>query len=542
MNVLDASETALDSSARPWFERLGVRQTVCAPTHAQACVFLALGAILLNGCATVPKDYTSTPSFTFQDHASTTVGAFLEKAAAHHPDQSGFAIFPDGRRAFTSRIAMTELAEKTLDLQYFIWDRDATGRILVEHLIHAADRGVRVRILVDDLNLEGDRDVLITTMDAHPNIEVRIFNPFANRSWKFLGFLTDFNRLNHRMHNKLFVMDNAVAIVGGRNIGDHYFDVHQEVNFRDLDVIAGGPVVREASTVFDHFWNGPWSVPIAALVNRSASETDLRAAMVTLHEQIAAESYPYPLAEDVATLKSELTTIIDGFIWAPGHMIFDDPNEVKEHGRTITMTQGFYRRVDRVESELLIEVPYFVVRDRGMAAVKSLRDRGVRIRVLTNSLASNDVLVAHAGHAEMREELIAAGVELYELRAEPATEKKTSYLSGSARSSLHCKAFVFDRKDLFIGSLNLDPRSGDINTEAGLYIESAELSAQVIAYMNEGVLPRNSFHVLLDAEGHLYWVTETDGKAERYDHDPNSTFWQRVTARIVQMLPIRDQI
>ncbi len=437
---------------------------------------------------------------------------------------------------------MTELAEKTLDLQYFIWDQGATGRILVDHLVHAADRGVRVRILVDDLNLKGHRDVLITAMDVHPNIEVRIFNPFANRSWKVLGFLTDFGRVNHRMHNKLFVMDNAVAIVGGRNIGDHYFDVHQQVNFRDLDVIAGGPVVREASAVFDLFWNGSWSAPITALVQRSATETDLRAATNVLHEQLAKEPYPYPLADDVATLKSELTAIFDDFIWASGHMIFDDPNEVKEHGRTITMTEGFYRRIGRIESELLIEVPYFVVRERGMAAVRKLRDRGVRIRVLTNSLASNDVLVAHAGHAKERKELVAAGVELYELRSDPAVKKETSHLSGSARSSLHSKAFVFDRKDVFIGSLNLDPRSGDINTEAGLYVESPDLAAQVISYMDEGLSPQNSYRVLLDADDHLYWVTETDGKTERYDHDPNSTVWQRATVRIIQMLPIRDQI
>ena len=244
----------------------------------------------------------------------------------------------------------------------------------------------------------------------------------------------------------------------------------------------------------------------------------------------------------MATLKSELTTIFDGFIWAPGHMIFDDPNEVKEHGRTVTMTEGFYRRIGRIDSELLIEVPYFVVRDRGLAAVKSMRERGVHIRVLTNSLASNDVLAAHAGHAEKRKELIAAGVELYELRADPAVKKESFRLSGSSRSSLHCKAFAFDRKDVFIGSLNLDPRSGDINTEAGLYIESPELTAQVISYMNDGVLPQNSYRVLLDADGHLYWVTETDGKPERYNHDPNSTLWQRTKSRLIQMLPVRDQI
>ena len=191
----------------------------------------------------------------------------------------------------------------------------------------------------------------------------------------------------------------------------------------------------------------------------------------------------------MATLKSKVTAIFDTLIWAPGHMIFDDPNEIKKYGRTTTMTERFFRRIERLNSELLIEVPYLVVRERGLAAVKRLRDRGVRIRVLTNSLASNDVLAAHAGHAEHRKELIAAGVELYELRSDPAVKKRIFYLTGSSRSTLHNKVMVFDRKDVFIGSLNLDPRSGDINTEAGLYIESPELAAQVIAYMDEGVLP-----------------------------------------------------
>ena len=281
---------------------------------------------------------------------------------------------------------------------------------------------------------------------------------------------------------------------------------------------------------------------LRALVKQPATVADLRVATDALHERLAKEPYPYPLDEDVATLKSELGTLFDGFIWAPGRMIFDDPNEIKEHGRTITMTEAFHRRVEHVESELLIEVPYFVVRDRGLAAVDEMRARGVHVRVLTNSLASNDVLAAHAGHAAGRKALVAAGVELYELRADPAVEKESFRISSSSRSSLHCKAFVFDRKDVFIGSLNLDPRSGDINTEAGLYIESPELAAQVISYMDEGVLPKNSYRVLLDADNHLYWVTETDGKAERYDHDPNSTLWQRIKSRIIQMLPVRDQI
>jgi cardiolipin synthase C len=500
-----------------------------------------LAVVLFAGCASVPKDRPRHPSTAFPDHASTAIGAYFERAAAAHPGQSGFAILPDGSRAFTARIAMTELAEKTLDLQYFIWDADTTGRILAERLVRAADRGVRVRILVDDLNLKG-RDAVLAALDGHANIEIRLFNPFAHRSAHWLDFIADFDRVNHRMHNKLFVMDNAVVIVGGRNIGNHYFEVHQQVNFRDLDVVAGGPVVREASGVFDHFWNSAWAVPIRAVVDRPATEADLQAEMQTSRERIAHDPYPYPLDQDVAALKLELMALFDLFIWAPGHMIFDDPNEITTYGRTTTMTEGFYRRIGRVNSELLIEVPYLVVRKRGLAAAKSLRDRGVRIRVLTNSLASNDVLAAHAGHAEHRDELVAAGVELYELRSDSAVKKRTFSLLGSGRSTLHAKVMVFDRTDVFIGSLNLDPRSGDINTEAGLYIESPELAAQVITYMDEGVLPQGAYRVLSDPDGDLYWVTETDGKTQRYDHDPNSTAWQRAKVRFIRMLPVMNQL
>ena len=491
--------------------------------------------------ADVPNINQRTHSAAFPDHASTAIGAFLEKAAINHPNQSGFAIFPEGRQAYTARIAMTELAEKTLDLQYFVWEADATGRILAQHLVLAADRGVRVRILIDDMYIEG-RDSTLTALNAHPNIEVRIFNPFIHRSQPMLDFITDFDRVNHRMHNKLFVMDNTAVIVGGRNIGDSYFQVHQKVNFRDLDVFAVGPVVREASAVFDQFWNGDWAIPVNALVNRTSTATDLREVVDTAHKQVAAEPYPYPLNEDVAALKSELETIFNGLIWTQGHMIFDDPDEIKEHGRTVTMTEGFYRRIDRLETELLIEVPYFVVRKRGLDAVQRLRERGVHIRVLTNSLASNNILAAHAGHAKHRKELVAAGVELYELRSEPPVKKQTFHLTGSTKSTLHCKAFVFDRKDVFIGSLNLDPRSGDINTEAGLYIESPELAEQMIVYMNEGVAAQNSYRVLLDPEGKLSWVTETEGMTERHTRDPNSTSWQRTKAMLIGMLPVLNQL
>jgi putative cardiolipin synthase len=500
----------------------------------------ALAGLVFGGCASVPKDYPRTESTAFQDHASTALGRYVDKAAARHPGESGFAIVRRGKVAFTARAAFTELAQKSLDMQYYIWEPDSTGRILAERLIHAADRGVRVRVLLDDLTFKG-RDASIAALDAHPNIEIRMVNPFARRDGRTLEFLADFNRLNHRMHNKTLVMDNALAIVGGRNVGDHYFEVHTQANFRDLDVAAAGPVVREISAVFDHFWNGHWSVPIAALVDRPYTEEDLQEARASLRERIAADRYPYPIDQDTAELKSVLKSEIDKFVWAPGHIVWADPAEIAGTGRTTRMPEALYRRLGRLDSELLIESPYFVPRDRGIEWMKGLHDRGVRVRVLTNSLVSNDVIAAHGGYADRRKQVLGSGVELHELRADAGVIRKRLAFFG-AKAALHAKVLVFDRKDVFIGSLNLDPRSSDINTEAGLYVESPELAAQTIAWMDEGVLPENSYRVLLDADGRLSWVTQDDGRPVVYRQDPESTVWQRFMAGVMGILPIEGQL
>ena len=343
------------------------------------------------------------------------------------------------------------------------------------------------------------------------------------------------------MHNKLIVADNAMAIVGGRNIGDHYFEVHTEANFRDLDVVAGGPVVRAVSEVFDHFWNGQWAVPISVLVERPYTDADLQAARQTLRERIASDDYPYPLDQDSAALKAMLKTEIDRLIWAPGQIVWDDPGEIVAAGGTSRMLEQLYRRAEKLESDLLIESPYFVPRDPAIARMAELHARGVRMRVLTNSLSANDVLAAHAGYSGRRKQVLENGVELYELRADAGVIKKRLAFFG-AKAALHAKVVVFDRKDVFIGSFNLDPRSADINTEAGLYIESPELAAQAIAWMDEGVRPENSYRVLLDEDDGLQWVTEYEGKEVRYDKDPESTFWQRFVAGFIRILPVEDQL
>jgi putative cardiolipin synthase len=505
----------------------------CSLTRWVLCLSLA-------ACASLPTDYERESSEAFKGHESTEFGARIASASTEHPGQSGFALLRYGRQAFTGRVAVTAKAEQTLDVQYYIWENDATGHILSQRLLEAADRGIRVRVLLDDINLKG-RDDHIASLDAHPNVEIRLFNPFAHRSARALDFLVDLGRVNHRMHNKLIIMDNAFAIVGGRNIGNHYFQVAEDANFRDLDIVAAGPVVREISTVFDYFFNGEWSIPIAALVDTPHTADDLAKARLALNELIASESYPYPLDQDVEEASEELNNILDTLIWAPGKIIWDDPKAIQQTGSTSRMQEALHRRLETLEEELLIESAYFVLRDRGIETLQDLHKRGIRVRILTNSMQSNDVLAAHAGYAKRRKAMVEAGAELFELRPDAANIQQR-VITGTSKAALHTKAIVFDRQDIFIGSYNLDPRSGDINTEAGLYVESVELAAQLVAYMDTGITPEDSYRVTLDENGDLLWLTGKDGDELKFHKDPGSTWWQRFQSGFIEMLPVEDQL
>jgi len=277
------------------------------------------------------------------------------------------------------------------------------------------------------------------------------------------------------------------------------------------------------------------------LVGQNYNEKDMKAARETVLRRIAQDNYPYPLDRDVAELESELEAIRDEFVWAPGRIVWDDPATISEGITEGVMIQSLFRKADSLHTELLIESAYFVTQDKSVKAVRKLTDRGVRVRVLTNSLASNDVVAAHAGHAKRRTELLESGLELYELRSDAGVVKQRS-AETEAKAALHTKAVVFDGESIFIGSFNLDPRSAKINTEAGLYVESPALAKQLTAFMDEGVKPQNSYRVVLDEEGDLEWITEIDGREVRYHKEPESTILQRLTSYLIQMLPIEHQL
>lgn len=501
--------------------------------------------LFLAGCASKLENYPKTHTAAFKNHQSTSMGKIFEKDAAKHPGKSGFDLLKYGREAFTARIAMTKMAEKSLDLQYYVWEPDTTGRLLAYHVIKAADRGVKVRVLLDDIGLKG-RDYLIASLDAHPNIEIRIFNPFRNRVLHGINFLHDFDRVNHRMHNKTFLMDNATVIIGGRNIGNHYFGVDDHMNFRDLDIFGTGSIVREVSNVYDYFWNGKWSVPIKALTVMKFTQEDMKNARTILAEKIAKDHYPYPLTNDVNKARSQMNTIRKNLVWAPGKYVWDDPKQMnlsadKQEG---TMAQKLHKGVTSLNKSLYIESPYFIPRDRGSAVLKNLVTKGVKVRILTNSQSSNDVLAAFAGYEVYRKALVENGIEIHELRPDAGGNKIINEKTNLAKvhSGLHTKAMVFDEKTLFVGSFNLDPRSAHINTEGGLYIESPTLAKRVLDYMNEGVKPENSYHVVLDKNGDLAWIEETDGKQKVYYEDPHTSGWVRFKTDFIQGMSIEDQL
>jgi cardiolipin synthase C len=519
---------------RPAYLRFGAMKVVSAK------IAIITSLLVLAACTTLSYDYPRETTSAFAAYDETFLGQLFRAAENRNPGKSGVVLVTSGRKAFASRLAMTELAEKSLDLQYYIWDEDQSGRILAHAILRSADRGVRVRLLIDDLNV-GKRDNVVAALDAHPNIEIRLFNPFANRGSKLVEFAGDFDRVNHRMHNKLMVADNALALLGGRNIGDHYFDVSKEANYRDLDVAVAGEVVRDASDVFDYFWNGDWSFPVAAVIKRSFTDEELKAARQKLENTIHRGGYPYPVYEETAVMKRRIADLGKSLVWAPAYVVWDDPANTaagQKHGEIIKALAG---KLEKLNSEILMENAYFVPGEVGTDALRGLSERGVRVRILTNSLSSNNVLAVHAGYSKYRKPLLEGGIELYEVRAD-SSEVQQTLLSTDSKAGLHTKAFIFDRESVFVGSFNLDPRSANINTEIGLYVESPKLAASLAEFLDEGVRPGNSYRLELDDKGNIVWTTETDGRIERFTSDPNATGGQKAVTAFIGALPIEGQL
>ena len=503
--------------------------------------------LLFAGCATtIPVDHDRTPSTALADPAATELGEFFESEIEAHPGKSGVVLVPTGEWGFRARAGLANQAEKTIDAQYYIWEVDNSGSILAERLLRAADRGVRIRMLVDHVTTK-ETDFKFAQMDYHPNIEIRLFNPYANRSFRTLEFLFSLERLNHRMHNKAFIVDNAIAIVGGRNIGDNYFGVDTAANFRDLDLAVIGPVVQDVSRSFDRYWNSEFTIPISALIEERLSDEEFQTRKAKLYRWVEeVKDFPYPIDTTPDVVMAKLEEFRGDFIWAPAKALYDEPDKLETKEEDVA--DHLILLGEEKEHEVMIEAAYVIPGPEGVERARLNKERGIRQRLLTNSLATNDVAAAHAGYAKYRRDLIRNGLEIYEFRPDATSVKNNwSLLAGRSKASLHTKAFVVDRELVAIGSFNVDPRSIALNTEVVILVESPELAEQVLEYMDAGVQPENSYRVMLETDKEtgierLVWIIEIDGEEVRYYSEPGVGFWRRFSIWFMGLLPIEKHL
>jgi cardiolipin synthase C len=528
------------------------RVQLVRPWLAAACV------LLLCACATMPPgaNYPKIASTALAHPEVTSVGRKVEARANGHPGLSGFRLFASGSDAFTVRVQMANAAQRTLDVQYFIFKDDDTGQLLMSAMLQAASRGVRVRVLMDDTEARGQDD-RVALLAANPNVEVRLYNPFYYRGpiavVRFAEFALTMSRLDYRMHNKLFIVDNAIGVVGGRNVGDEYFDVGDAPQFGDYDVLAMGPIVRNLSKSFDAYWNSSLSIPVGALFGSKPTGPKLHA----VEQQLAAHKQDMHQSDEERAVRTgnPLAALLDsgsGVVWARAEVLADSPDKASVEGGD-TIGALFRRRLleaaAEVKTELLIVSPYFIPGAKGEALLKNLRARGVTVRVLTNSLLSTDVVAVHAGYRRYRVPLLEAGVGLYEVKPLPGKPQPRGGLlktPSSGQFSLHAKAFVFDRKRIFIGSANFDRRSLHLNTEIGLMIDSPDLAQQVVTRFNTIANPANSFVLALAGDGsgsrHLVWKSILDGKPIVYESEPGDDSWREFRVDLYGLLPIEDQL
>jgi cardiolipin synthase C len=484
---------------------------------------LAALILVLSGCVGLPRHVNKPRSVALLNPETTTLGRIVasEDGAKNF---SGIRLLSSGEEALASLIALADHAERTLDIQYYIIHQDDSSRTVLHHVRLAAERGVRVRVLVDDLNTAGE-DRRFLHLSQRANIEVRVFNPFPGgrfATWtRFLASASDISRINHRMHNKLFVADNALAITGGRNIGDAYFTRDQYSNFIDLDVVAAGTIVPELSSSFDAFWNSKYAYPIASI----ASAVD-------------AEASSPPLVETGTSINAnwlghELDAKDLSLTWVPATVLADGPAKIASETspqEEVSIATDISSLMKSAQQELIVISPYFVPGKDGVAMMRELTGKGVHIRIMTNSLASTDSPLVHTGYARYRVALLKLGVELSEVRPKLGQKRARFHPFRSSNASLHAKALVIDQKIVFIGSMNMDARSARTNSELGLEMRSTEIARQVTNILDD-INSDGSYKLSLDAAGKLQWSSGESGTQAVWHIDPETTRMQRLALK-----------
>ncbi|RJG05717.1 phospholipase D family protein [Noviherbaspirillum cavernae] len=509
-------------------------------------------ACLLSACAGLPK-VERQESYVVRDTVQTRLGQAAAPQLEAHPGQSGFFPLVQGIDAFAARMSLARAAQRTLDLQYYIFHDDQTGLALIGELLAAAERGVRVRVLVDDIHTEG-KDRSLAIADSHPNIEVRLFNPFAHRNARWLDFVGDFRRVNRRMHNKSMTADNQATIVGGRNIGDEYFSAKTDVDFSDFDILALGPVVTEVSAQFDAYWNSAHAYPASAFnTGAPIGPDDYRELRARVEERAASlRNTAYANAVQENELTQDIKRGEMEAYWGTATVIADPPDKLllsAESSPALAITK-LAKVLAQAQRELVLMSPYFVPGPRGVQWLQDMIRRGVHVKIITNSFAATDVQAVHAGYTTYRTTLLKAGVELYEMKptaySERARQGRQRGLTGSSRASLHAKTYMTDRRTLFVGSLNLDGRSAMLNTEMGVVLENEALCKMLHDNLTGDILDvAYRVQLVTDAQTgnqHLTWITREDGKEVIYDSEPEMSAFQKVIQGVLKILPIEEQL
>jgi putative cardiolipin synthase len=490
---------------------------------------------LLAGCATVSFDQPKSYSIALTNTGDTRLGKAVADWTALHEGLSGFYPLTKGMDALGVRLRLAERAQKSIDLQYFLMKNDIAGAVMVNALLKSADRGVRVRFLLDDIfTTVPDRTFLL--MDQHPNIEIRIFNPLSRRGiWAF-NYIGDFSQANRRMHNKSFTVDNAISVVGGRNIADEYFQLKKDSVFVDFDVLALGPIVADISKSFDQYWNHSRAVPVEQFITAKKNEdlqtvrANVAAKLDDIYETVYRKALNSQLLQDLIADRQPL------FV-GPARVLADNPDKLinKIDEAHMQLAKDLSGVVRRAETEIIFISPYYVPGDRGVQLIRDLVAKGVRVVILTNSLASNNHVPVHSAYARYRRDVVKAGAELYEMRANAARELEGDE-KGPEVLTLHTKAFLIDRRYLFVGSLNLDPRSIKINAEMGLLIDCEPMVRPFMQGAEER-LSAVTYRVLVNDKGKLEWHTRIDKQEVIETKEPLTGWWLRFKAWFMKIAP-----
>jgi putative cardiolipin synthase len=501
--------------------------------------------IFVSACASLPTNFEKPVSYAYSDTDNTALAMFRRGEKDAQSEESGFILLGNGLDAFTARAVLAGRAERSIDLQYFLYHTDLVAKLLTDQLIKAADRGVRVRMLLDDIGM-GDKDLVATALDSHPNIEVRLLNPFIRNRTRATQFVTRYDSATRRMHNKSFTVDNQASILGGRNIGDEYFNAAPDFAFSDLDVLAIGPAARDVSKEFDLYWNSELAYPVSVMTEGTPAPEDIQQKRKALNEFVTAQNdSSYLEALRNSDLAEKMRSDQINFGWGKYEVMYDlpekllqDKSETADH-----LISKFKPYLEQLKEELIIISPYFIPGKEGVANLTSLVKRGIRVRVLTNSLSSTNHTAVHSGYAKYRKGLLRGGIEIYELnkKLNKAGKKANKDSEDSPDAGLHAKSFVFDRNRVFVGSLNLDPLAIRNNTEMGVIITQAEM-AQGMGDWFDANIDKIAFRVELVAGQNggeqLRWRGYENGEETAFTKEPYTGFWTRFGAGFLRIFPI----